>query len=155
MSDAPPKKAVVLLSGGLDSSSIVGLVRKEFRYELDRNDTHRMLIRMLLDDRRTNASVDAMVRRSLDRAAHALESARAPSSRSTVRCLRSIWPVIRFGTRSTISTGVVSSLNSPAAMEYQNAAATSASSSVSGCAGPSFSCSALPMRPCSAAFVRR
>lgn len=41
---------------------------EEFRYELDRNDTHRMLIRMLLDEKRANANVDAMVRRSLERA---------------------------------------------------------------------------------------
>jgi len=54
---------------------------EEFRYELDRNDTHRMLIRMLLDDRRTNASVDAMVRRSLDRAAQLREQADDASSK--------------------------------------------------------------------------
>ena len=54
---------------------------EEFRYELDRNDTHRMLIRMLLDDRRTNASVDAMVRRSLDRAAKLREQADDASSK--------------------------------------------------------------------------
>ncbi len=43
-----------------------------------------------------------------------LLSARAPSSRSTVRVLRSTSPLARLGTRSTTSTGVVSSLNSPA-----------------------------------------
>jgi len=41
---------------------------EEFRYEIDRNDTHRMLIQLLLDGRRAGASSDAMVRTSVDKA---------------------------------------------------------------------------------------
>ena len=43
-----------------------------------------------------------------------VESARAPSSVSTVRRETSTWPVARFGVRVMISTGVVSALKKPA-----------------------------------------
>ena len=37
---------------------------EEYRYEIDRNDTHRMLVTVLLQDKRGAAGVDAMVERS-------------------------------------------------------------------------------------------
>ena len=42
---------------------------EEYRYEVDRNDTHRMLVQVLLKDKRGAASVDAMVDQSLGAAA--------------------------------------------------------------------------------------
>lgn len=42
---------------------------EEYRYEVDRNDTHRMLIQVLLKDKRGGAGVDAMVDQSLGTAA--------------------------------------------------------------------------------------
>ncbi|MEQ1515163.1 MAG: hypothetical protein ABL931_01585 [Usitatibacteraceae bacterium] len=42
---------------------------EEYRYELDRNDTHLMLVNMLLTEKRAAASVDTMVQRSLEVAA--------------------------------------------------------------------------------------
>lgn len=42
---------------------------EEYRYEVDRNDTHRMLIQVLLKDKRGGAGVDAMVDQSLGVAA--------------------------------------------------------------------------------------
>jgi len=41
----------------------------EYAYEVDRNDTHRMLVQVLLQDRRGAASTDAMVDRALKAAA--------------------------------------------------------------------------------------
>lgn len=41
---------------------------EEFRYEIDRNDTHRMLIQLLIDGKRTAASGDVMVRTSVEKA---------------------------------------------------------------------------------------
>lgn len=44
--------------------------REEYDYELDRNDTHRMLVGVLLQDRRAaNPALDRMVQETLDRAA--------------------------------------------------------------------------------------
>ncbi len=39
---------------------------EEFHYEIDRNDTHRMLVTLLLQDRRGAGSIDAMVERALE-----------------------------------------------------------------------------------------
>jgi hypothetical protein len=39
---------------------------EEFHYEIDRNDTHRMLVTLLLQDRRSAGSIDAMVERALE-----------------------------------------------------------------------------------------
>jgi hypothetical protein len=44
--------------------------QEEYLYELDRNDTHRMLIEVLLQEKRANASVDGMVRKSIEAAQH-------------------------------------------------------------------------------------
>jgi hypothetical protein len=41
----------------------------EYAYEIDRNDTHRMLIQVLLKDRRGSAAVDTMVEQSVQAAA--------------------------------------------------------------------------------------
>jgi len=42
---------------------------EEYRYELDRNDTHRMLIGLLLEERRRTGSTDRMVQAHQDKAA--------------------------------------------------------------------------------------
>ena len=40
---------------------------EEYRYEIDRNDTHKMLIKVLLDEKRaSNAGLDGMVQKSLE-----------------------------------------------------------------------------------------
>lgn len=41
---------------------------EEFRYEVDRNDTHQMLVRLLLQDRRGSGAIDRMVERSQEEA---------------------------------------------------------------------------------------
>ncbi len=41
---------------------------EEYRYEIDRNDTHQMLVKMLLEEKRAAGSVDAMVRIHVDEA---------------------------------------------------------------------------------------
>lgn len=42
---------------------------EEYRYEVDRNDTHKMLIKVLLDEKRaSNAGLDGMVQKSLEQA---------------------------------------------------------------------------------------
>lgn len=42
---------------------------EEYRYELDRNDTHAMLVKVLLEEKRgSNASLDGMVKKYLDQA---------------------------------------------------------------------------------------
>jgi hypothetical protein len=50
---------------------------EEYRYELDRNDTHLKLVNMLLAEKRTDAKVDAMVQRLLDQAGQQRKSAEA------------------------------------------------------------------------------
>lgn len=42
---------------------------EEYEYEIDRNDTHRMLVQMLLKDKRGAAGIDAMVEQSVAAAA--------------------------------------------------------------------------------------
>ncbi len=42
---------------------------EEYRYELDRNDTHAMLVQVLLQDKRGNAGIDAMVNKAIGVAA--------------------------------------------------------------------------------------
>jgi hypothetical protein len=54
---------------------------EEYRYEVDRNDTHKMLIQMLLAEKRGASGVDAMVRASLDRADRLREQADGASAR--------------------------------------------------------------------------
>lgn len=41
---------------------------EEYRYEIDRNDTHRMLIQMLIDGKRGGATTDALVRAAVEKA---------------------------------------------------------------------------------------
>jgi hypothetical protein len=50
---------------------------EEFRYEIDRNDTHRMLIQLLIDGRRTAAAGDAMVHTSVEKATQLRQQADA------------------------------------------------------------------------------
>jgi tetratricopeptide (TPR) repeat protein len=48
---------------------------EEYRYELDRNDTHLMLVSMLVTDKRGNAAADTAVQRALDEAGRIRKSA--------------------------------------------------------------------------------
>ena len=65
------RAAVSSLRGGetLVRSLHFATEEEEFRYEIDRNDTHRMLVALLLQDRRSFGSVDAMVERALQESA--------------------------------------------------------------------------------------
>ena len=54
---------------------------EEFRYELDRNDTHRMLVQMLLSERRASAQVDVLVSGAVDRASGLRRQADGASAR--------------------------------------------------------------------------
>lgn len=54
---------------------------EEYRYEIDRNDTHAMLIKVLLDEKRSsNASLDGMVKKYLDQAAALRSQAEAKAA---------------------------------------------------------------------------
>lgn len=48
---------------------------EEYRYELDRNDTHLMLVGMLVTEKRGNAAIDSTVQRALDEAGRIRKSA--------------------------------------------------------------------------------
>lgn len=50
---------------------------EEYRYELDRNDTHQMLIKVLLDEKRESSSVDKMIQGFQDKAAELRRQAEA------------------------------------------------------------------------------
>jgi hypothetical protein len=54
---------------------------EEYRYEIDRNDTHRMLVQVLLKDRRDGAAVDAMVEQALAVAARLRSQAEHEAAR--------------------------------------------------------------------------
>ena len=54
---------------------------EEYRYEVDRNDTHRMLIGLLLDGKRGAGAGDPMVRKFVDSAAKLRESADAQAGK--------------------------------------------------------------------------
>lgn len=54
---------------------------EEYRYEIDRNDTHRMLIMVLLAEKRERAGVDRMVEDFLERAALLRAEAQAAAAR--------------------------------------------------------------------------
>jgi len=41
---------------------------EEYVYELDRNDTHQMLIKVLLDEKRGSGSIDGMLKGYVDKA---------------------------------------------------------------------------------------
>jgi len=53
---------------------------EEYDYELDRNDTHLMLVNILLTEKRASASIDAMVKRALDEAGRMRKSAEASAA---------------------------------------------------------------------------
>ena len=55
---------------------------EEYRYEIDRNDTHRMLVGVLLKDKRGGAGVDAMVDQAMGAAAKLRTQAEQEASRS-------------------------------------------------------------------------
>ena len=71
------KAAVANMRGGetLVRSLNFASKEEEYRYELDRNDTHQMLIEVLLQDRRSNAAIDDRVRKALGEAGRLRKSA--------------------------------------------------------------------------------
>lgn len=54
---------------------------EEYRYELDRNDTHQMLIKVLLDEKRESSSVDKMIQGFQDKAAELRKQAETAASK--------------------------------------------------------------------------
>jgi hypothetical protein len=55
---------------------------EEYRYEVDRNDTHKMLVKVLLDEKRAgNAGLDGMVQKSLEQATTLRGSAEAMAAK--------------------------------------------------------------------------
>lgn len=53
----------------------------EYQYELDRNDTHQMLLKVLAEEKRSNAGIDAMVRRYLEKAGQLRGEAEASAAK--------------------------------------------------------------------------
>ncbi|HZP86899.1 MAG TPA: hypothetical protein VFB54_08750 [Burkholderiales bacterium] len=54
---------------------------EEYRYELDRNDTHQMLIKVLLDEKRQTGSLDRMIQGFQDKAAELRKQAEAQAAK--------------------------------------------------------------------------
>lgn len=48
---------------------------EEYRYEVDRNDTHQMLVKVLLEEKRTAGAIDEMVKRNLEQSAQLRKTA--------------------------------------------------------------------------------
>lgn len=71
------KAAIGSMRGGdtLVRSLNFATKEEEFKYELDRNDTHKMLIQVLLADRRANPNIENMVRNFMEKAARLREQA--------------------------------------------------------------------------------
>lgn len=53
----------------------------EYHYELDRNDTHQMLLKVLVEEKRSNAGIDGMVRGYLEKAGRFRGDAEARAAR--------------------------------------------------------------------------
>jgi hypothetical protein len=64
---------------------------EEYHYEVDRNDTHRMLINVLLSEKRATASIDSMVKGFIEKAAglraQAEQSAHSRDYKTAIRLL--------------------------------------------------------------------
>jgi hypothetical protein len=54
---------------------------EEYHYELDRNETHLMLVKILLKEKRTSSTIDALVQRFLDQASEHRKSAEVASDK--------------------------------------------------------------------------
>jgi hypothetical protein len=87
------KAAIGSLRGGDTVVRSLNFASKaeEYAYEIDRNDTHRMLVQMLLNDKRGGAGIDSMVDQSVAAAARLRTQAEQEASRrdheSAVRTL--------------------------------------------------------------------
>jgi hypothetical protein len=71
------KAAISSLRGGdtlVRSLAFTG-VEDEYRYEVDRNDTHQMLVKVLLAEKRESAATDTLVKGFVDRAAELRDQA--------------------------------------------------------------------------------
>ena len=77
------KAAIGNLRGGETVVRSLNFATKEeeYHYEVDRNDTHRMLVQMLLKDKRDKAAVDTMVEQSVSAAAQLRAQADEQASR--------------------------------------------------------------------------
>ena len=64
---------------------------EEYHYEIDRNDTHQMLVKVLLAEKRSSAAADAMVQGFVDKASTLREraegTARGGDHRAAIRLL--------------------------------------------------------------------
>lgn len=80
---------------------------EEYRYEIDRNDTHRMLVQVLLKDRRGNAGVDGMVESSLQAAARLRQQAEQQAGqREHARAVQTLEDSTRELVKAIRSAGV-------------------------------------------------
>lgn len=80
---------------------------EEYHYEIDRNDTHLMLVNILLAEKRANATMDAMVQRFLDQAAQQRKAAEAfASKRDFDSAVRSLEDATRELVRAIRGAGV-------------------------------------------------
>jgi hypothetical protein len=78
------KKAIESMRDGdtLVRSLDFATKEEEYRYEIDRNDTHQMLVKVLLDEKRaTNPSLEGMVQRYLEQAASLRKTAESSASK--------------------------------------------------------------------------
>lgn len=79
------KESIESLRGGATLVRSLNFATKEeeYRYEVDRNDTHQMLVKVLLDEKRANnPGLEGMVQKYLDQAASLRKSAEGSAARS-------------------------------------------------------------------------
>ncbi|MCP5150173.1 MAG: hypothetical protein H6983_10545 [Ectothiorhodospiraceae bacterium] len=81
------KREIEDLRGGdtLVRSLTFATPEEEYRYEVDRNETHRMLVTVLLEEKRASKGVDRMVQGFLDRARQLREEAEGLAGRGDFR----------------------------------------------------------------------
>ena len=80
---------------------------EEFRYEIDRNDTHQMLVTVLLEDKRKSKGVDKMVTKFVERAlALRAEAEKLARSGDHEAAVKSLEDSTRELTRAIRSAGV-------------------------------------------------
>jgi hypothetical protein len=87
------KASIGAMRGGdtLVRSLTFATAEEEYHYEVDRNDTHRMLINVLLSEKRATAATDTMVRGFIEKAAglraQAEQTARSRDHKTAIRLL--------------------------------------------------------------------
>ena len=79
------KESIESLRGGATLVRSLNFATKEeeYRYEIDRNDTHQMLVKVLLDEKRANnPGLEGMVQKYLEQAASLRKSAEVSAAKS-------------------------------------------------------------------------